>query len=265
MYKTVLKSRLARILIIYYLILFFWWLKIYISGVRETQENYLFGFIYAFIALAGGVNGLLISKKWGGVKSYVGRGLIYFSLGLLGEWFGQTTWTYYNVIQKIEVPYPSIADIGYFSIIPLYALGVISLAKATGAKFKLRTMWGKLIIVLIPIIMVIISFNLFLQELSVDITNPIRTFLDFGYPLGEAVTISITLVVYEFSRGVLGGKMKNRILFILIALFTQYITDFTFLYKAGLGTYYNSGPVDLMYTTSFLITSLALIGFNSYD
>src|SRR3989338_5801855 len=144
MFRTIFKSKLTYFILFFYALLVLWWLKIFFSGIRETQENYLFGFIYAFVALIGGVNGLLISKKWGGAKSYVGRGLIFLSLGLLGEWFGQTVWTYYNVIEKIEVPYPSIADIGYLSIIPLYALGVLSFAKATGARFKLKTMWGKL-------------------------------------------------------------------------------------------------------------------------
>lgn len=265
MLRSLLNNKLNQFVLLFYSILVIWWTKIYLSGVRETQENYLFGFVYALIALIGGINGLIISKKWGGFKSSVGRALIFLSLGLLGEWFGQTVWSYYNVIEKIEVPYPSLADIGYFSIIPLYALGVLSLGKAIGAHFKLKTMWGKLIVIIIPIIMVTLSFYLFLKNLWPDFSNPIRTFLDFGYPLGEAITISITLVIYELSRGVLGGKMKNKILLLIVALFAQYITDFTFLYKAGEGTYYNAGVVDLMYVTAFLITTLALSGFKNYD
>lgn len=265
MLRTIFKSKLTYILLTFYGLLLIWWLKIFFSGIREMQENYLFGFIYAFVALIGGINGLIVSKKWGGWKSFVGRGLILFSFGLLGEWFGQTIWTYYNVIEKIQVPYPSLADIGYFSIIPFYAFGMLSFAKAAGAKFTLRTIRGKIVVVAIPVIMVFISYFLFLKDLAPDFSSPLKTFLDFGYPFGEAITISVALVTFELSRGILGGKMKDRILFLIFALIVQYITDYTFLYQASAGTYYNAGIVDFSYVTSFTIMTLGLIGFKSYD
>lgn len=264
MFRTIVRSKLTYFILVFYGFLSLWWVKMFVSGVLETQENYLYGFLYAFIALIGGVNGLLISKKWGGLKSYVGRGLIFFSLGLLGEWFGQTVWTYYNVVEKIQVPYPSIADIGYFSIIPFYAFGMLSFAKAAGAKFSLRTIKGKIVVVVIPAFMVFISYFLFLKNLPLDFVSPLRTFLDFGYPLGEAITISVALATYGLSRDILGGKMKDRILFLIFALIAQYITDYTFLYQAGAGTYYNAGTVDLMYVTSFTIMSIGLIAFTDY-
>jgi len=265
MWTTIFRSKLTYIVIAFYIFLLFWWLKIFLSGQRSTDENYLFGLVYAIIALIGGVSGLLVSKRWGGYKSAVGRGIIFLSLGLLGEWFGQTVWSYYNVIEKIEVPYPSIADIGYFSIIPLYALALLSFAKAVGAKFSLKTIESKLIVVIIPIIMVAISYFLFLRNLTLDFSDPLRTFLDFGYPFGEAITISVALIIYGLSRGVLGGKMRVRILYLIFAFIFQYVTDYTFLYRALEETYYNAGPVDLMYATSFLIMSLGIISFKNYD
>lgn len=265
MFNTIKKSKTTYVILGIYLVLLLWWVKIFLSGVKETDENRLFGGIYAIIALLGSAYGLYISRKWGGYKSLVGRGIIFFSLGLLGEWFGQTTWAYYNIIAKQEIPYPSIADIGYFSIIPLYGLGMLCFAKAAGAKFSLRSLKGKLIVIVIPVIMVAISYFLFLNNLSLDLSDPIKTFLDFGYPLGEAITISIALVTFELSRTILGGRMKSRILYLIFALIAQYITDYTFLYRAAAGLYYNGGIVDLMYVTSFAIMAIGLISFRSYD
>lgn len=265
MFSVILKKRLTYVLLAFYVVLVIWWFRIFILGLRETNDNYWFGFFYPFIALAGGINGLLLSKKWGGYKSYVGRGIIFLSLGLLGEWFGQMVWSYHNIVTHIEVPYPSIADIGYFSIIPLYAFGIFCLARATGANLTLKTFKGKLIAIILPLIMVSISYFLFLKNLTPDFSEPLRTFLDFGYPLGEAITISIALLVYGLSRGVLGGKMKSRVLYLIIAFVVQYITDYTFLYKAAAGTYYNGGVVDLMYTTSFVVMALGLIAWSSYE
>lgn len=265
MLSSIFKSKLSYVILVFYGILFLWWLKIFTTGIKEVDENYLFGFAYALIALIGGINGLFVSKKWGGSKSFIGRGIIFLSLGLLGLWFGQTAWTYYNIIARVEVPYPSLADIGYFSIIPLYAIGMLSFAKAAVTKSSLRTIKGKLVVIIIPLVMVAISYFLFLRNLTPDFTSPIRTFLDFGYPFGEAITISIALLTFELSRGVLGGKMKSKILYLIFALIVQYVTDYTFLYQATEGTYYNGGIVDLMYMTSFAIMAIGLISFKSYD
>ena len=56
--------------------------------------------------------------------------------------------------------------------------------------------------------------------------------------------------------------MHSRILYLVVALMAQYITDYTFLFRAGIGTYYNAGPVDLMYTISLTIMALGIISFN---
>jgi hypothetical protein len=233
--------------------------------ITGSDGHNLFGATYPITALIGGVYGLFISKKWGGYKSYMGRGIIFLSLGLLGECFGQIVWSYYNIIAKIDIPYPSLADIGYFSIIPLYILGMISLAKASGVSFSLKTVKGKFILVIIPAIMLTLSYFLYLKDLKIDVTQPIKTFLDYGYPIGEALTISIALLVYSLSLNVLGGKMKGKILFIILAFIIQYVTDSTFLYTVSVNTYYNGGPVDMMYATSFLAMAFGLIAFYTYD
>lgn len=265
MYKTLIKSKVTFLIIGLYIFFLIWWIKIFLSGVTEGNENHLFGATYAIVALLGSAYGLYVSKRWGGYKSLVGKGIIFFSLGLLGEWFGQTAWAYFNIIAKQEVPYPSIADIGYFSIIPFYALGMLSFAKASGARFNLQTVKGKLTVVIIPVLMVCISYFLFLKNVTPDFNDPLKTFLDFGYPFGEAITISIALITFELSRGILGGRMRGRILYLIFALVAQYITDYTFLYTASAGTYYNGGIVDLMYVTSFTIMSLGLISLKNYD
>lgn len=265
MLKLIFRSKLSYIFIIYYIFLLVWWIKIYLSGVKVSDENFLFGLVYSFIALIGGINGLLISRKWGGFRSLMGRSIIFLSSGLLCYWFGQTVWSYYNLVLRVEAPYPSIADIGYFSVIPLYILGMYSFAKVSGAKITLSKISGKLIVFIIPLSMLGISYYVFLQNISLDISNPIRSFLDFGTPIGHALAISIALVAYFLTRGVLGGGMKKRIIFIIFAMLSQNITDNTFLYQYAAGTYYNAGINDLMFATSFTLMAIALLSFKNYD
>lgn len=265
MLSKIIKNKSAYAILGFYFLLVGWWTIILFSGTKESTENYLFGFIYALIALIGGVNGLFIARKWGGMKSLIGKGIIFFALGLLGLFWGQTIWSYYNLILKVEVPYPSLADIGFFSIIPFYSLGMLSFARASGVKFSLKKLGSKIIVILLPVIVMAFAYYMFVQNIEPDFTDLLRTFLDFGYPLGETIPISLALITYFLSKDLLGGKMKNRIVFIVAALIVHIITEYSFIYTAAAGIYYNAGPVDLMYMTSFALMSLALLSFGSYD
>lgn len=265
MIKSLRKSKFSWFIVIYYLILLAWWVKILISGQKEGFENNLFGAIYPLLALVGGINGLKISRIYGGWSSVMGRGIIYLSLALLGQVFGQFIWSYYNIISKVEVPYPSVADIGYFLVIPFNILAMWSFAKASGVKLSLGKISGKIQAALIPLILLIIAYVLFLRDYEFDFSNPIKIFLDFAYPTGEAIYISLAIITYILCRNLLGGIMRHKILFFIFAFTVQFLTDYTFLYSVSHEFYYNAGIVDLMYATSFAIYSLALLNLKFID
>lgn len=266
MIRSLLRSRFFWLVVVYFLFILAWWIKIYSGGQKEGLENSVFNVVYGFIALAGSLNGIYIAyKKWGGHRSVIGLGIIFLSLGLFGEWFGNATWGYFNIVSKIEIPYPGIADIGFFSIIPLYAIGVYQFAKAAGAKFSLQTLSGQLQSILIPLVMVAVSWAFFLKNIPFDLKDPLKLFLDYGYPGGESITVAVTILTYSLSRKFLGGKMRSRILFVIIALVAQFITDYSFTYTAGNGTYYNGSFVDLMYAISLSLMAICLLSFKDIE
>lgn len=265
MWITIRKHNLTIPLILLYVSIVIWWFRLNFAPSFNPSEIYLFGAVYSLIALFGAIEGFRVARKWGWWSSSLGKSIIFFSFGLLGLWFGQLVWSYYNIISKVEVPYPSLADIGFFSIIPLYALGSIFLGQAAGAKFESSSVRGIIITILTPPIVLSIVYFFFLRDFTIDPTAPLRSFLDFFYPFGEGITISIASIVFLLSYHILGGKMKNRILYILFALIFHFMTEYTFLYKAAAGTYANGGMVDLLYATSFFIMSIGLISFNNYE
>ncbi|MBI2008162.1 hypothetical protein HYS82_00720 [Candidatus Amesbacteria bacterium] len=59
--------------------------------------------------------------------------------------------------------------------------------------------------------------------------------------------------------------MKSRVVFIIFALAVQYITEFTFLYTSGQGTYYNASFVDLMYATAYFLMTLGIFSFSKIE
>lgn len=260
------KSWQTQSVVIFFLILTIWWLinNFIIGNVNIKYDGFGdFAEIYGLIAILGSVWGIVIGQKWGGLKSLMGRALIIFSIGLLAQEFGQIAYALYNDIYKVPGPYPSIGDLGFFGSIPLYIYGTILLGKASGINISLRNFQARLQAVVIPLVLLVISYFFFLKGYEFDWSNPIKIFLDFGYPFGQAIYIALALLTYLLSRNLLGGMMKSKVLFILFALFLQYVSDFTFLYQSSRGTWSVGGINDYMYLVAYFVMTLGLLQFNT--
>lgn len=260
MWETIKKQWGAKIAIFLLLLLTVWW--IVSPSVQKTSGGRFFGdypSIYGVMALWGAVWGILISQKWGGLKSVMGKAIVMFSLGLFAQEFGQIYYAYLSFYKHIEVPYPSLGDVGYFGSIPLYIYGVVLLAKASGVNIGFTSFKHKIVAVLIPLAVLTVGYFLFLQGYEFNWSNPIKIFLDFGYPLGQAVYISLAILTYLLSKGVLGGIMKGRILFILFALLVQFLSDYTFLYQSSRGIWRVGEINDYMYLIAYFMMTLGLI------
>lgn len=240
------------------------WLFLWLKGLQgETNQAELFSATYGVMALFGGLIGLRISKRWGGRKSYIGRAVMFISIGLLAQEFGQISYSMYTYLLQEVIPYPSVGDIGYFSSIIFYALAIYNLIKATSVSASVTSINNKLITVALPLLLLGFSYLQFLKEYEFDFTNPLLIFLDFGYPLGQAFYISLAILAFLLSRKYLGGLMRPVIIFLLIAFLVQYIADFTFLYQVNRDTWVTAGINDYTYLVAYYVMTLALVKFNA--
>lgn len=240
-----------------------WWVYLHISGLVSSEAAYWFNISYGVVGLIGGVNGIIISKKWGGIDSLVGKAIIFLSLGLISEWIAVTIWSAYNIWLKVEIPYPSMADIFYFMIIPFYSIAMFSLAKASGANFTLRLFKNKIVALIVPCISLLLAYYFFFRD-GIDTSDSIKLIFDLGYPFGYAITLSIGIVTFFSIKNYLGGQMKKIVLSLLVAYFIQFIADYCFLYKAQAGTYYNADWVDLFYSIALISMSIAVLQFGDF-
>ena len=211
------------------------------------------------MALFGGIVGVVVSHHWGGRKSLIGRAVLYFSIGLLLQSFGQIVDSYYNFFHNQVIPYPSLGDVGFMGSVIAYILGAALLVRASGFKFSFKSAYGRLIAFGVPLVLLVGSYMMFLQSYTFDWSNLTKIVLDFGYPLGQALYVSLALIVLIMSSNFLGGVMKKPIFFLLVALVFQYFSDFTFLYQANLGTWHVGGLNDYLYFLSYFLMTLSLI------
>lgn len=263
MWKAIRTERQLQIAIFVFILLTVWWIHLFVSGSKESFPNYLFGAAYGVMALGGGIYGLYASKKWGFTRSIMGKAILLLSLGLLSEEFGQIVFSYYNLFSNVPVPYPSLADVGFFGNIPFYIGGAFFLAHASGVQFSLQKISGKIQVVVLPILMLIIAYVLFLRNYDFAAGTSLKIFLDFGYPFGQALYVSMALLIYSLSKKILGGIMRDKIFLILVAFILQFLSDYNFLYQASNGTWLNGGYGDYLYLVSYFFMAIGIIQLGS--
>lgn len=250
-----LKNKAFYVPLIIFIVLSIWWFYIISLPLNLTENvRQIWAAIYQIMAIYGTVTGLFILKKTGG-KNLLGRVILGFSIGLFLQSFGQSVYSYFIFYKHIEAPYPSIGDIGFFGSVVLYIFAAYSLIKMIGVKSSK----GKSTSIFLPIIMLGVSYYFFLQGYEFDWSNKLKVFLDFGYPFGQAIYVSIAILAFLFSRNFLGGIMKRPIRILVFALIFQYCADFMFLYQYSKGTWYVGGINDYLYFISYFLMSLALI------
>src|SRR3989344_7377436 len=61
-----------------------WWIILFfVLGARLTEQNLYWAATYQLLAWWGGIYALASSRAWGGFRSTMGRGIIFFGLGLV--------------------------------------------------------------------------------------------------------------------------------------------------------------------------------------
>ena len=259
---ALIKNKLVILVTIIFLGYVGWWASFQSIVEDQGKSVQWFGGTYGFMALIGAVIGYFAAQKWGGFKTILGKALMFFSLGLLAQEAGQLIYTYYTYGAHIDVPYPSWGDAAYFGSVLLYICGGIFLAKAVGVKFSLRPTKSNIIAIGIPLALLIASYWIFLNNHVYDTSQPLTVFLDFGYPMGQAIYISLGLVAYLLCIKMLGGVMRAGILFLIFALFVQYISDWTFVYQTSRDLWIPGKFDDLFYLMAYFVMTITMIKFH---
>ena len=266
---NMMKNLVVKILILDYVCAVLLVVFLFFQNISESLANDLYGVLFlGFIPVLGGVNGLLVARQWGMFKSAVGRAILLLSLGLIS--WGLGTWIFsgvYNFLLHVEVPYPSLADVGYILSLPLWACGMVELSRATGAKFGLRSSKGKMLLLIIPILITIVSYYLLVVVardgvVSYSDSGLLKLFFDFAYPVGDIVILTLVTLVYGLSYNYFGGIFKQAIYVVLAAFVIMYFADFSFSYTTTLETWHPGDWVDLLFTTAMLGLS---VGVSMFD
>lgn len=264
------RSKLQIFLLGYLFFLFFYWIFLQISGLQTSVWNYLYSFAFSLIPLFGGLLAMINAKYWGLFKSSLGRAIFFLGGGLFSWGVGSMIWSYYNFVEHISAPYPSLADVGFILSLPAWAIGMINLSKATGTKFAFKKLRGKLILFLLPILIVFFSYYLLVGIARDGVIfqaeeNFTKLFFDLAYPLGDVVILSLALVIFGLSFHYFGGRYKGSVITVIVGLGLMYFADFVFSYTTTTGKFYNGNLGDLLFTAALFLMTYGCLGFHKFS
>lgn len=234
------------------------------TKLLSWDYNEFFGAVYFVVPLWGTLWGFSISRKWGGIKSPMGRVVFIFSLGLLLQTLGQVIYTFYITVVRDAIPYPSWGDVGYFGSMTLYIYGVFHLSKLSTVKIGFDKLKRYFTVLCAYLVLILLAFKILLEHYIFSLSNAFKIVLDFSYILGDSIFLLLIVILYLELRRENKNIMANKVFFFVIALAIQCFADFVFVYQANLETFRVGQINDFIYLVAYLLMTLAIIKLNEH-
>ena len=166
---------------------------------------------------------------------------------------GEAVWVVYDLGLGREMPFPSLADVGYLAFIPLVMSGLLLFPILGSVTSRLRAFLDGVIIVT-SVFCVSWMFVLGRLHQGSDASLLARG-IALAYPLGDIAIASI--VVFIISRAPRGGRMHLVLLGFGLVVLT--LADGTFTYLSNVAGYEPGALVDAGWVIAFLFIGVAAV------
>lgn len=260
--QLLFRSRIAYTIFGLFLIQCFLFYYVWVQNLYGTLEAYTAGYLYGYIAVIGVYFGLARARKYQQLNSRTSVSIRYLCYGLLAQILGLQVW-FYNNLKGIEVPYPSMADFGYLSLIPCYIYVALNIANpALAARisdfFKKRGF-----VIFLPAVLAISTSLLYFYARGVEIRPYIADILDIAYPVGQTIPMTILTYALVFKMQHATRFERTSAIAILIGFFLQFTAEYTFIFSARLNIYVNTGLIDFIYCVSYTYMALVIVALTN--
>jgi diguanylate cyclase (GGDEF)-like protein/PAS domain S-box-containing protein len=197
------------------------------------------------VALAAGAQAYARGRREG---ARTGRAWLLLGLACLSWGCGQAAWTWYEIVLGRDVPFPSIADIGYLGFVPLAAAGLLAFPNVpTRLSSRVRAVLDGL---LIASALLFMSWMLVLGPLYKAGGDPFPLTIGLAYPLGDVVILTLLLFASRHkSQTASFGRTSWLLLF--AGLFAFAVSDSGFVYLTNNGSYASGSLIDIGWFCAF--------------
>jgi hypothetical protein len=180
-------------------------------------------------------------------RDRLGWALMSISAGLWAA--GEVVWSIYEVGMGVQVPYPSLADVGFLSAVPFAVAGIRAFwgdARGTSSRWRI---WFDGVIVALALTTTAWGFGLRTVWESSSTTKA----LDLAYPVGDILIGTVLILAIRRA-----SQHKGRMALLLAGVASYSIADSAFSYLTAQGSFGSVGNViDTGWFAGFLLIALA--------
>lgn len=181
-------------------------------------------------------------------------GWILFSLSGFCYAIGQCIWTYYEVVLKLEAPFPSWADAGYLAAELFFTIGVFVL-------FSSRPVVGRVRLLMDSAIAMTsvgaLSWYLIMGKLwNQSSTSLLGKLIGVAYPFMDAIALYGVVVLYISTQR--KSSMQRSIALVVMGVTTIVLADSCYLYQSLDGSYQTGTWLEVGWTFGWLLCANAV-------
>jgi diguanylate cyclase (GGDEF)-like protein/PAS domain S-box-containing protein len=228
------------------------WFSFGLGGPMVTQTVSNLALIIAAFTAAGACVTVGVTRRTGRDR----LALVLVGTGPLSWGLGQCAYVYYESVLGEDVPLPSLADVGYLSMIPLLAAGLLMVpAGAQNMANKVRTVLDGL---MVAAALLLVSWALLVQPMLTAGHGAGGTLaIGLAYPLGDLVIV--TIVFYMVARMRQVGAVPMPLTLIGTGIVTFGVADSGYAYLTMTDRYHSGAVTDLGWFAGFTLITLAAL------
>ncbi len=167
---------------------------------------------------------------------------------------GQSVWDWYQIVQNVLIPFPSLADAGYLGAVPLAIAGVLAFPVASErAGSQVRQVLDGLIIV--GALLVVSWVSVLGAVFNAGADSTLKMVLSLLYPLSDIAII--TMVLLRVGNVTRAGR--TPLLLVAVGLTFAAVADSSFAYLNAVGTYGAGNALDSGWVAGYLLIALAAL------
>lgn len=223
--------------------------QIYGKNTLESFANFSNNYIYFFVHALAGYIGILGARKIG-LGNTIGKGLLFLGIAMLFNALGQIFYDYYISWLKVDVPYPSIAEIPWGIFIILQAIGMFYILKPFSPKVSKNLIITSVITYIVSAIIIVSIIHL--PEFQKYTWAASAT--DLMYMLGDAVLLTLAIMTVVIA----GGRIFNGLIVYTFSLVLMAVADIMYSTEVATDTFMQGGISDLIYNLSGVLFALGI-------
>lgn len=225
------------------------WLATGFGGEWATQAVSDLGLLIVSLAAAAAC-GVAARRERGRAR----RGWALLGVSALAWATGEAAWSFYELALQREVPFPSLADIGYLGAVPLAAAAMLAFPTAPRRMAsRLRTLLDGLII---GGSLLFVSWATLLGPLyRAGSGSVLEQAIGLAYPAGDVVIVA--LVIFVAARARRGSRVPLALLG--TSLVALAVADSGFAYLTLNDTYASGNLIDAGWLVGYLLIGLAAL------